>query len=164
MKRLVLIRHAKSSWDNPRLDDFDRPLNKRGTRDAPMMGERLAKAGVKPDVIVSSPANRAITTARVIADAVGYDSAAIRQAEQIYEASIHDLLDVIHQLPDGADLAFMFGHNPGFTRLSYHLSGEDVDNIPTCGVFTIDFPVESWTAVKEDKGVFVSFDFPKNVG
>lgn len=162
MKRLTLVRHAKSSWKDRSLRDFDRPLNKRGKHDAPMMGERLAKAKVKPDLIVSSPAQRALKTARVIADAIGYPRKQISEQKSIYEASHAALLELVQRFDDTFQHVMLFGHNPAFTYLANSLIREHIENVPTCGIVCIDFDVSSWADIGSDKGQLVFFDYPKN--
>jgi phosphohistidine phosphatase len=161
MKKLILIRHAKSSWNFPHLKDFDRPLNSRGKKDAPLMGRRLKKKKEHPDLIISSPAKRAIKTAKIIAKQLDYPKKKIVVKENIYEASTDDLLEVIRNIDDKFTNVYLFGHNPGFNNLSYYLTKKDVDNIPTCGIFAIEFEIESWAYVKKGGGIFVYFDFPK---
>jgi len=161
MKRLVLIRHAKSSWKDPELDDFDRPLNKRGRKDGPKMGKLLAKKGETPDLIVSSPAKRALKTALAIAKEVGYPKERIKENKKIYLGSVPQLMNVIHNIDNNFNLVFIFGHNPGFNDLSHHLAEHELENIPTCGVFCIDFEIDSWKRVSEGSGKFVYFEFPK---
>lgn len=160
MKTLILVRHAKSSWKHPDLEDFDRPLNKRGSKDAPKMGRRLAKAGILPDLIISSPARRAYNTAMIIAVEIGYDKE-IQKDKTIYEAATSDLLEVIRAIDDKYKVVMMIGHNPAFTSLSYYLTRHSVTNIPTAGVFTIDFSKDSWADVSQGSGKFISFDYPK---
>jgi len=162
MKRLTLVRHAKSSWKDESLRDFDRPLNKRGKHDAPMMGARLAQRKLKPDLIVSSPAKRAIRTARVIADAIGYPRKQISEQNSIYEASHDALLEMIQEFDDTFQHMMLFGHNPAFTYLAKSLIHEHIENVPTCGIVCIDFDVGSWSAVDHGKGQLVFFDYPKN--
>ena len=117
MKRLYLIRHAKSSWRDAGLADFDRPLNKRGKHDVPRMGQRLKALGVLPDVIVSSPAKRAIRTARQIADEIGYDRKAIELNEILYGAVPEDTLAIVRATAAAYDSTMIFGHNPMMTEL-----------------------------------------------
>jgi phosphohistidine phosphatase len=162
MKRLTLIRHAKSSWKYPKLADSDRPLNKRGKHDAPMMGGRLAARKQFPDLIISSPAKRAILTAQAIAKELGYSPDKIREKKRVYLASVEELIGVINKIDDKYNHVMLFGHNPGFNELSLYLTGHKVENIPTCGVFCIDFGIGSWKEVAMGKGRFVYFDFPKN--
>jgi len=161
MKRLYLIRHAKSSWKNPGLPDIDRPLNKRGERDAPFMGKRLKKYNVKPGIIISSPAKRALKTARIIAKMIDYPGDSIVIKDSLYAASVPTILNIIHNLDDSIQEAMLFGHNPEFTSMANYLANHDIDNISTCGIFCVDFDVESWKDIAEGTGIFIFFDFPK---
>ena len=161
MKTLYLVRHAKSSWDYHDLSDFERPLNGRGKASAPFMGKVLKKMGVKPGLIVSSPANRAITTASIIARELDYSSDAIQTRFSIYEAGISELLDVVNETNDEFDSLMLFGHNPGFTFLAERLSNTMIDNMPTCGVAAISFKTEKWSEVEAGSGKLVFFDYPK---
>jgi len=159
-KQLLLVRHGKSDWGNLDLKDFDRPLNKRGKENAPEMAERLLSKSFKFDLIVSSPAKRAKTTAKYFAEA--YHTSEIQFEESIYEASATTLLQVINKLDDSANTVMMFGHNPGFTDLANELSHADIYNIPTAGMVLISFPFNSWSMVSKGTGELVFFDYPKN--
>ena len=161
MKTLILIRHAKSSWKHPDLPDLLRPLNKRGQRDAPVMGGRLAKREVEPDLIASSPATRAIATAEAMAQEIGYPEEDIRVDERLYEASAFDLLEIIQGLDNALEHVMLIGHNPGLTELANDL-GCDVDNIPTCGVVELQFDIGSWALVGDVDPIHIDFDYPKN--
>lgn len=161
MKRLFLIRHAKSSWKNPALSDSERPLNKRGCRDAPIMGKRLREFGADPDLIITSPAKRARRTARHIAGQVGYPENEIRVAATVYHGYIGELITVIREINDQHDEVMVVGHNPGITVLVNHLTGRKILNVPTCGVAAMDFPVRSWQEVEGDGAIFLFFDYPK---
>ena len=162
MKRLFLVRHAKSSWKHPELTDFERPLNKRGQRDAPEMGMRLADREIDLDLMVSSTATRAITTARTIAGKIGYPMSRIVEEEAIYAAHWSGLMGVIQDLPDESETALLVGHNPGFTELAAYLMGVRLDNLPTCAVVCAAFDVKSWHDVAKGGGAMVFFDYPKN--
>jgi phosphohistidine phosphatase len=162
MKTLTLIRHAKSSWKNAHLLDIDRPLNKRGKRDSPMMGQRLAERGSSPDLIVSSPATRAMVTAETIAREIDYPVDDIVVNERIYMADVDDLLAVIWSLDDTLDHVMFFGHNPGLTDLVNTLSPyQTIDNIPTCGVIELDFETDTWASVADIVPTRMDFDYPK---
>ena len=161
MKTLYLNRHAKSSWSNPSLDDFSRPLNKRGMRDAPFMGELLSKKVSPPDIIYSSPANRAITTATQIAEAFKYDVDKIVEKHSIYEAAVFDLINIIKSTSDEHDIVMIFGHNPTFTMASNYLTNKFIDNIPTSGFVQINFDFNSWNEVEGNSGKLVLFEYPK---
>lgn len=161
MKQLILIRHAKSSWKNPDLADFDRPLNKRGLRDAPLMGEKLASQGYVPDFMISSPAARARQTTQLLAEKLGFPPAKIEWQPQIYEANVANLLSVINGIPDACNRAALVGHNPGLTSLCYVLTQHDVQNIPTCGIVVVGLKLQTWREVAPKCGEFVLFDFNK---
>lgn len=161
MKRLYVIRHAKSSWSDPGLSDFERPLNKRGKRDAPFMAARLKEGGAKPDMIVSSPARRAAKTARAIAKALGFPEKRITEVITIYEASLQSLVAVVRELPDDCREVIMVGHNPGFSDLVGYLASDSSIYMPTCAVCCVDLDVESWADVSGGLGRTVSYDYPK---
>ncbi|MCS7057243.1 MAG: histidine phosphatase family protein [Thermoflexales bacterium] len=160
MKKLILVRHAKSSWDDPTLPDHDRPLNDRGLRDAPKMGERLAQRGILPDLILSSSAVRALTTAQLIAEKIGYDRAAIVVDRRIYGAQVSALLYLIQELDDAYRQVMLFGHNPELTELAHHFS-KDIEDMPTCAIVELTFDVERWVEVIHSKPIEVRFDSPK---
>ena len=162
-RKLFIIRHAKSSWKHPELDDFDRPLNSRGKRDAPEMGQRLRKRGVSPDIIVSSPAVRATKTAKIIAEAIGYPKDKIEFENSFYASDVRQLLKKIKAFDDGCKEAMIFGHNPEFTSLANVLTKHYIDNIPTCGVCCVEFDLP-WNEVDENTGELVFFDYPKKLG
>ncbi len=164
MRRLYLIRHAKSSWTEPGLRDFDRPLNSRGKLDAPFMGKKLADYGVHPDLILASQAKRARKTALCIAEAVDYPTKDIVFSEAIYEAGVADLLGLIAQTPADAGSLFLVGHNFTITDLAENLTGQSLGNIPTCGIVGIEFSVESWSDVGPGTGRLLFFDSPKKHG
>lgn len=161
MKRLILCRHAKSSWKDLSLDDIDRPLNKRGKRDAPEMGGRMARLGIQPDAIISSPAKRARKTARQLAEALGFKKNNVIIVDRIYDAGVDELLDIIHGFDDADGLVIMVGHNPETTIVANLLGGLAIDNIPTCGVVALDFAVDSWRDVANAGGSMAFFDYPK---
>lgn len=161
MKTLYLCRHAKSIWADPGMEDFDRPLNERGQRNAPYMAKVFRDRGEPVDLIVSSPANRALTTARCFADALGIKGDHFMQERQIYLAERNTLSQLVSRLPDTADRVMLFGHNPGLTLLLSHLSDADVDTLPTCGLVRIDFAVSDWQHTGKGTGTLVWFDYPK---
>lgn len=161
-RNLVLVRHAKSSWDDDGLQDFDRPLNKRGLKNAPEMGRRLADNNFSTDIIISSPANRAITTAELIAKQIGIDKKKIIQQEEIYEAGLNALIYIVNSLEDDYNNVMLVGHNPGFTYLCNYLSDAQLENIPTCGIAQLKFDVKAWQDITENTGELIEFDFPKN--
>jgi phosphohistidine phosphatase len=165
MKTVYLIRHAKSSWENDKLADFDRPLNERGKIDAPRMGKRLKERKVVPDLLLSSPAKRTLSTAKRIADAMGFEKEKIKTDRGLYHADDDEILNVIRSMNDHNDCVLMFGHNPGLTDFVNNVNHDKkhyIDNIPTCGVVAIEFNVPSWRQVDFGKGDVLHFDFPKS--
>ncbi len=160
MKRLFLVRHAKSDWSEPALSDFERPLNARGLRDAPFMAAKLAERMDDALTIVSSPANRAISTARYFAKALKINEKDIRLEKNIYEAAYTQLLDIVNGMDEKFSTVILVGHNPGFSLLSTYLSGKLID-LPTCGIAEIVFELESWKLVSGSSGILKKFDYPK---
>ena len=142
------------------MPDKDRPLNDRGRRDAPKMGERLAKRDVKPDLILSSPALRAIRTAEIIAKKLDYRRKDIVVNERLYAVEADDLLEVIHQLGDKVERVMLFGHNPELTELAHRLSGE-IAHMPTCAVAEFTFDAKSWSKIGKITPAEVVLDYPK---
>jgi phosphohistidine phosphatase len=161
MKRLLLLRHAKSSWDDSNLADFDRPLNPRGLATAPFMGELIAKRELHPDEIVSSPAKRAMQTALLVKESAGIDSS-LRFDERIYEASPKSLLQVSSELNDNLDSAMLVGHNPGFEGFIGFLTGK-VEPMPTAALAVIDLNIKSWSKIKAGTGSVNVVIRPKDV-
>jgi phosphohistidine phosphatase len=149
MKTLYLVRHAKSSWKYPSLDDFERPLNKRGRKSAPFMGEILKKLKVTPNLVISSPANRAAMTARIIAAAINYPLENIVYSEAIYEFSEDALIHVINKIDDSVNSSMVVGHNPA------------INGIPTCGVCCLDLDIPSWAKIGKNCGKISFFEYPK---
>lgn len=161
MKRtLFLVRHAKSSWDDVALPDKERPLADRGKRDAPMMGKRLAKRQVKPDLILSSPARRALSTAEIIAKELNYKVNDIVEDDRLYATDGETLLGVIGELSDELACVMLVGHNPEFVDLAHRLSNE-VAPMPTCAVAQFTFESKSWSAIGAIEPMRVIFDYPK---
>jgi phosphohistidine phosphatase len=150
LKTIFLVRHAKSSWTDPTMSDFDRPLNQRGMSDAPTMAALIHRLDMKPDLIVSSPAVRALTTARIFAQTMGLLNGQFVENHNIYEASQDTILKIIRSLPHDAQTVFMFGHNYTFTDLAQRFSDDHPGNIPTCGVVQIKGEMDSWA----------DFDYP----
>jgi len=162
MKQLLIIRHAKSDWGDFNLKDFDRPLNVRGHKNAPEMVERLVAKSIVPDVIVSSPALRAFTTAKYFAAGWTFKAEHFLTNSSIYEANTKTLLDVINGFDDKFDKIALFGHNPGLTDLVNYLTDEYISNMPTCSVVIIEFPFDEWKLISGDSGKLTLFDFPKS--
>jgi phosphohistidine phosphatase len=164
MKRLTLVRHSKSDWSLPGQQDWDRALNKRGQRDAPEMARRLRARKLKPDLILSSPAVRALATAAIMARELKVAAGIVRQDERLYLAGPADMLTVIRQLGGNARHLMVFGHNPGITDFANRLSaGERIDNMPTSAVFTATFAIQDWSDLDWGSGQGAQFDYPKNL-
>lgn len=167
MKTLFLIRHAKSSWDNPDLTDFDRPLNKRGQKDAPRMGKRLKEKRVTPDRMITSPAVRAFATCKEIARVLGFAEEKIIADRRLYHADEDQILKVIKELKDSPrdseEVVMLFGHNPGLTEFANSLLNETMENIPTTGIVAATLNVNQWQEVRFGCGVMEFFEFPKQV-
>ena len=161
MKRLLLIRHAKSSWDDLSLRDFDRGLNKRGNRDAPEMGRRLVARKLLPDAFVVSTACRARETAKLITGELGFSADQIDFRDELYLSSPAVMLDVIRQTPKEVETLALVAHNPGITELANQLAGgRRIDNMPTCAIATFELPIEDWRRAGREAEL-VDFDYPK---
>lgn len=160
MKELLVIRHAKSSWQNPWEDDFDRPLNDRGKRDAPFMAAEIKKKGVMMDALVTSDANRAYSTCAFFAAA--YPGVPVIKEPRLYQAGVKHFFEVIHSLPDSWHCVALFSHNTGLTDFVNRLSKVRVDIVPTCGIYAIKADIDLWADFKEGKKAFWFFDYPKN--
>ncbi|MBU1658438.1 histidine phosphatase family protein [bacterium] len=159
MKKLYIIRHAKSDWEDLSLSDFERPLNKRGKKNAPFMSKILKQKGVLPDAILSSPALRAKTTAQLFAKGIDFKKNIIYK-ENMYEADTGQLREILMMLSDADNKVFLFGHNPGFNMLvesfvNFH------ENIPTCGIVEIAFECKKWSQINASNAKLISFDYPK---
>lgn len=161
MKTIYFVRHAKSSWKDPSLQDFDRPLNRRGYRDAPFMSSLLRGRVAHLDAIVSSPANRAYTTATYFAEVFAIPESDIVTDKAIYDAFPEDVLDVIQAFPSQWSTVLLFGHNPAFNSLANMFSEQPIVNVPTCGIFRVDAPVGDWSDFKRNAGRLVEFHYPK---
>jgi phosphohistidine phosphatase len=159
--RLILFRHGKSSWDDPALDDFSRPLAPRGLRNVPEMGRRLARRGPCPELIVTSTAVRALSTARAVAREIGYREDDIVEAPELYLASPGAILAVIRQTPAAAHTMMVIGHNPGFTELANRLGEVRLDNMPTAAMLCVEFDATAWSAIEPAQARLAWYDYPK---
>ncbi|TDN36256.1 histidine phosphatase family protein [Hymenobacter sp. UV11] len=163
MRTLYLMRHAKSSWSFDELSDQERPLNDRGRDDAPRMGQALAERRIVPDLIVSSPAVRAMSTAVLVARELKYPSANIVVEPEIYQADVDALLAVIRGLPDDAPAVLLTGHNPTITDVANHLSPSPLSGeMPTAAVMCLHFQTEKWADIMPQNAEFYFYDCPKN--
>ena len=161
MKQLLIIRHAKSSWDFSVLNDFDRPLNERGQRDAPMMAKRLLSKHVEIDAFISSTAKRAFATAGYFAEAYGLKEKNIIKLPELYHAAPATFFEAIKKVDNGYDTIAIFSHNPGITSFVNELTDIKIDNMPTCGVFAIAIASDAWSLFVEAEKKFLFFDYPK---
>lgn len=161
MKSLYIIRHAKSSWDSGAKSDFDRPLNKRGQRDAPLMGSVLKERGVLPDLILSSSAKRAKKTALIIAQKIGYKEDDAIFDEDLYLASANEILEMIQNVDSHVETLFVIAHNPGMTDFINYFCKERISNLPTTGVFFMEFDILDWKSLKANSAQNCFFDYPK---
>lgn len=161
MKTLYLVRHAKSSWKDGSLLDIDRPLNSRGKRDAPFMGEVLAQKGIQVDLLVSSPAKRARKTAVAFAKALDYPKAQIKINPAVYEASVEDLFSIIRSWEDRLNFVLLFGHNMSYTLFANLYTKHLLDNVPTTGIVAIEFDTDKWNTITTQNGQMLFFEYPK---
>ena len=146
MKTLLVLRHAKSSWDDPALDDHERPLNKRGQRDAPRMGALVREYGLVPDVVISSDALRARLTAEAVAETARYTGEILLDPD-LYMAGPADILSLLPRVRENADTVMIVGHNPGLEKLVQQLTGEWQD-LPTAALAQIGLPLDRWCDLK----------------
>jgi phosphohistidine phosphatase len=162
MKTIYLIRHAKSDWSAD-VDDFDRPLNDRGKRDAPVMARRLKLRHVDLDAFVSSPAKRALKTAKIFAAEFSLQHEQIVQIPELYMAPAATFYSVLESLENSLNSVLIFSHNNGITEFANSLGIARIDNMPTCSVFAFTVEAESWVQIRTALKQFVFFDYPKNV-
>lgn len=162
MKKILLVRHAKSSWDNIAQKDFDRPLNDRGHRDAPRMAKRLLKMDIAIDALVSSPAVRALTTAEYFAEAYDIKKKKIVAEPSLYLAEPKVFAEIISTLDDDHKTVAIFSHNPGITEFAASLTTARIDDMPTCAVFAVKADTKHWKDFMSAEKTFWFFDYPKN--
>ena len=168
MKYLLLLRHAKSCWKDLSLSDHDRPLNKRGNKAAPKMGEKLNKKKIQPELIITSTAIRALSTAEMLAKKINYSLAKIRFNQNLYHASTNELLKACSSCSDKIQNLMLVGHNPGMTLLANHLLKYDDQyfaNIPTAGLVTLSIDIDSWKQLTDSDSLYkihmLDYDYPK---
>lgn len=162
MKTLYILRHAKSDWQFEELSDHDRPLNKRGRTDAPLMGSELASRGVAPKRIVSSSAVRALSTATLVAKELDYDPDDIVIDDRIYGADKNMLLEVVQETPMEMDSMMLVAHNEALSDFANMLSPQSIGSLPTAGIVALQFSCESWYEISQENATFLFLDFPKN--
>ena len=162
MKTLLLVRHAKSSWDLAILNDFDRSLNERGKKDAPVMAQRLLDRKIDINTFVSSPAKRAKKTAELFCSIYKKDKEQIIFIPALYHASINTFFEVVTQLNDDYNCVAIFSHNPVITEFVNQLvENVTIDNMPTCGVFAVKTSIIKWKEFSTSKKELLFFDYPK---
>lgn len=162
MKTLYILRHAKSSWEFAQLDDRDRPLNNRGRADAQRMGQELANRHVSPDLIISSPAVRALATATLVGKELSYGPDQIVVKDQVYAAGKQGLLEVVQQAPATAEVLLLVGHNESLSDFANLLSPENLPRLPTAGVAALQFTCDAWQNINRTNASLLFFDIPKN--
>ena len=161
MKQLLIVRHAKSSWDFINMDDKDRPLNERGNKDAPIMAKRLLKKKIEIDLFVSSTARRAYSTATYFAEVYDVKGKHIVQEEKLYDASAGAFYRVVSHLPDDVKSVALFSHNPGISDFANSLTTSQIDDMPTCGIFAVKADIKTWNEFEKADKEFWFFDYPK---
>jgi phosphohistidine phosphatase len=163
LKTIILVRHAKSSWDDLSLKDEDRPLNSRGKKDAPKMAKRLLKKKIDIDAFISSPAKRAKETAEYFAKAYGIKKKHVILAPELYMADDNDFTNVIRNAPPETNSIAIFSHNEGITRFANTLSETKIDNMPTSSFFAVKAHIHEWTEFRPEGNEFYFFDYPKSL-
>lgn len=161
MKKLLIIRHAKSSWEDFTVADFDRPLNDRGKRDAPMMAERIASRKISPDFVLTSPAKRARKTADLFVRTLNIPAENIVEVPTLYEAGVPAFYEAVASCPVSASTILLFSHNPGITAFVNDLSAIKVDDMPTCAVFAVSCNITDWSDFRTAPKDYLFFDYPK---
>ena len=161
MKQLIVMRHAKSSWDFPELDDYDRPLNERGKKAAVLMGERLLKYGTVPDLVLSSGAKRAYDTAKRVCKVIGYPKYQIRREEELYMAGLTDFYRLVHGLPDEYQAVMLVSHNPGVADFMNNITNGVYLEVPTAALAVVSFGQGGWADLSPKTGETVYYSYPK---
>lgn len=161
MKSVIIIRHAKSSWDSIDVDDFDRPLNDRGKDDAPKMAKRLLDRNITIDAFISSSAKRARKTAAIFIKEFGGQKDDIVLLPELYLAGPEAFYKAIAQAPASASTIALFAHNPGITEFANELTDVRIDDMPTCAIFAVKADIKDWPAFKDAEKQYWFFDYPK---
>jgi phosphohistidine phosphatase len=163
MKELLIVRHAKSSWDFSGLSDIDRPLNERGIRDAVIMADHLKKKELTPDLLISSPAHRAMATSSFLINHMSIKPEMVKITSDIYESSATSILNVVNSISDYYNRVFLVGHNPGLTDFVNLFFTDFLDNLPTCGVAYFQFNTSNWKSIHIDNAKLLNLWFPKSL-
>ena len=161
MKTILLVRHAKSSWDDFSLTDAERPLNERGKKNAPVMAERLIQKNINIDCFLSSPAVRALSTALLFAEVYKKNSSEIVIVPELYLANQAAFTQTIQNAPQEAQSIALFSHNTGISEFANSLSSTHIDHVPTCGIFAVTCTIDSWKEFTQGNNLFYFFDYPK---
>jgi len=158
---LFIVRHGKSSWEEEGLDDIDRPLAERGLRNADTMANRLKELGEVPEMILTSPANRALNTALIMARIWGLDSAFLLIHDVLYMAYVPEIEEVVGETPDSVRNLAIFGHNPAFTLYANKFLEDPLDNLPTAGIVIVTLECENWKGISRTMVKKTYVDYPK---
>ena len=161
MKRLVVVRHSKSSWKNPDLSDFDRPLNKRGNYDLPLMAKLLAKNYPKPDLIISSAALRAQVTSSQLCSAFQLQTTQLVCDKSLYHAGVSEMMTLIRKQDQKTSLLYIVGHNPGLSELINTLGEDYLENLPTTGAYGLNLNIQHWKELSESCATKWFYEYPK---
>ncbi|NTU52331.1 MAG: histidine phosphatase family protein [Chlorobiaceae bacterium] len=161
MKVIYLVRHAKAGWHDPTIADFERPLTTRGHAEADSMSTHLLHQGIIPELLVSSPATRALETAQIFADTLGIETGEIRHNIDIYEGDTEALATIVQALDDAFETIMLFGHNPTISSLIRWLTGKPTDAMETCGIARIDLECDRWHEAGEESGTLTWYEYPK---
>ena len=161
MKTVLLVRHAKSSWDDPLMNDFERPLNERGKKDAPIMARRIKDRKISIEAFISSPAKRAKKTAKLFAEVFEVNEEKIRYKTELYHADTEAFYSVIENTDNAVNSIAVFSHNPGITYFANELTEVKLDDMPTCAVFVLHADCSKWKDFRKAKKHFLLFDYPK---
>lgn len=162
MKTLYLIRHAKSDWSIGHLSDIDRPLNERGYADAHKMSSILKEKKIFPDLIISSPAVRAISTALIFCRTLNYDPKAILLNKNLYNTSAKEYISAVSKIDNKHGVVFLFGHNPTITNTANSLTNTVTEEMPTCAIAGIQSDLDDWETFSKSTNGLIYFDIPKN--
>lgn len=159
-RKLFIIRHGKSSWETV-VADIDRPLNERGVKNAYEMASYMLDRGLVPELVISSPANRALHTAIIMANVWGMKDQNIWIRRSLYLPEVEDITETLYEVDDAVSSVAVFGHNPGFTHFANQLARQTIDNVPTAGVVCVEMEMDAWNDIFNAKIGEVIFDCPK---
>lgn len=162
MKTLCLVRHAKSSWLDPKVEDKDRPIDPRGEADAKLLAQFLLNHHIKPDILLVSPALRTQMTAQVLIQDMQIPPAHLQTIDEIYEAGVESLLHIIQQVPNSVNSILLVGHNPGLTWLANYLADDHQISLPTCGAYGVSFDTNDWQEITLIEGKTIFVEIPKH--